>query len=335
MPVSGRELATLDFGNLIGGPLNAIVEAQARSAITTANFIREVGFDQDGKVINVDFSYTRKDDQGQDQDFTLTVPFITMLPIPYVTVESGTIEFNAKITSITESHSEQNFEQVVDASASTRAWFVNASVQSKTSYQKKSSNSDKEERTFDMHVMVQVRNQDMPSGTERLLTLLENVIEEKQVTGGTISLTVTTDTTATDTKIEVAGNLAAVVQGGTFMLDGAPRTVSSIDTSTSELTFAPALANVVKVGTPVTVKNPPKVASMGTRRAPAPLPPGPQPSVPAMPDPRTAATTVVTEMVIDGDISKFTTGARLSVGGINYTIVGLDPAHNKLLLSRG
>src|SRR4051812_24630693 len=125
MPVSGRELATLDFGNLIGGPLNAIVEAQARSAITTASFIRAGGFDYDGNVINVDFKYTRKDNEGQDQEFTLTVPFITMLPIPYVTVESGTIEFNAKITSVTEANSEDNFEQVVDASVNARAWFVN------------------------------------------------------------------------------------------------------------------------------------------------------------------------------------------------------------------
>jgi len=36
MAVSGRELSSLDFGNLIGGPLNAVVEAQAKSAITTA-----------------------------------------------------------------------------------------------------------------------------------------------------------------------------------------------------------------------------------------------------------------------------------------------------------
>src|SRR4051812_33551245 len=110
MPVSGRELASLDFGNLIGGPLSAIVEAQARSAITTAAFIREVGFDKDGNVINVDFNYTRKDNDGLDQDFTLTVPFLTMLPIPYVTVESGTIEFNAKITSVTESNAEESFD---------------------------------------------------------------------------------------------------------------------------------------------------------------------------------------------------------------------------------
>ncbi|MEO5373291.1 MAG: DUF2589 domain-containing protein [Alphaproteobacteria bacterium] len=179
MPVSGRELASLDFSNLIGGPLNAIVEAQAKSAITTANFIKEVGFTKDNKVVNVDFTYNKKNDSGSDEEFTLTLPFITMLPVPYISISYAEVEFNAKITSTTESKTEDNFSQVVDASAGGGWWFASARVSSKTSYQKKSSYSDKEERTFDMHVRVEARNVDMPTGTERILTLLENTIQER------------------------------------------------------------------------------------------------------------------------------------------------------------
>jgi len=179
MPVSGRELASLDFANLIGGPLNAVIEAQAKSAITTANFIKEVAFDKDGNVVNVDFTYNRKNEDGDDQEFKLKVPFLTMLPVPYITIVDTVIEFNAKITSTNESTSESNFSQQVDASAGGRYWFVSAKVSSKTSYQKKSATSEKEERTFDMHVRVQAKNQDMPAGTERLLTILENSIEEE------------------------------------------------------------------------------------------------------------------------------------------------------------
>lgn len=180
MPVSGREIATLDFANLIGGPLNAVVEAQAKSAITTANFIKEVGFTKEGKVINVDFAYNRKNDEGEDQQFTLTVPFLTMLPVPYISIVDAVIEFNAKITSINESHMEDNFSQQLDVEAGGKLWFITAKVQSKTAYQKKSATSEREERTFDMHVRVEAKNQDMPSGTERILTLLENSIGEKK-----------------------------------------------------------------------------------------------------------------------------------------------------------
>lgn len=180
MPVSGRELASLDFANLIGGPLNAVVQAQAKSAITTVNFIREVAFDSDGKVIDINFTYNRKNDDGKDQQFTLTVPFLTMLPIPYITIVDAMIEFNAKITSINESSSEKTFSQEVTASAGGRFWFVSAKVTSKTAYQKKSATSEKEERTYDMHVRVEAKNEDMPAGTERLLTILENSITEQE-----------------------------------------------------------------------------------------------------------------------------------------------------------
>lgn len=181
MAVNGQELASLDFGNLIGGPLNAIVEAQAKSAITTANFVKEVGFTDKGEVINTSFVYNKKDEGGQDQEFKLTVPFLTMLPVPYITVENATIEFNAKITSTTENFMESNFSNETTGSVSGGWWFARAKVNSKTSYQRKSSTSDKEERTFDMKVRVQVKNQDMPAGTEKLLTMLEGIIEEQNL----------------------------------------------------------------------------------------------------------------------------------------------------------
>lgn len=46
MPTPGQELASLDFHNLISGPLVAVVNAQAQAAITTVNFIKSVGFNK-------------------------------------------------------------------------------------------------------------------------------------------------------------------------------------------------------------------------------------------------------------------------------------------------
>ena len=178
MPVSGQELASLDFANLIGGPLNAVIEAQAKSAITTTNFIKEVGFDEDGKIINVDFTYDKTNENGRKQRFTLTVPFLTMLPIPYITVDSAVVEFNAKITSINESSNERQFSTQIEAEAKGRYWFVSASVKTKTAYQSKAKSSEKAERSFDMHVRVEAHNEDLPGGTARLLDILEGQMFE-------------------------------------------------------------------------------------------------------------------------------------------------------------
>jgi len=44
MPNPGQELSSLDFESMIGGPLVAVVNAQAQAAMSTVNFIKEVGF---------------------------------------------------------------------------------------------------------------------------------------------------------------------------------------------------------------------------------------------------------------------------------------------------
>lgn len=56
----GTELASLDFGNLIGGPLDAVIKAQANAAKSTADFIKSVGFDEDQKPVYVAFKYPKE-----------------------------------------------------------------------------------------------------------------------------------------------------------------------------------------------------------------------------------------------------------------------------------
>lgn len=71
MPNPGTEIAALDFGNLIGGPLNAVITAQAMAAQSTTEFIKSVGFYQAGQTdsegndigntpIYVDFKYPKE-----------------------------------------------------------------------------------------------------------------------------------------------------------------------------------------------------------------------------------------------------------------------------------
>lgn len=39
-----QEVSSIDFASMIGGPLSAVVEAQAQAALTTVDYIRQVGF---------------------------------------------------------------------------------------------------------------------------------------------------------------------------------------------------------------------------------------------------------------------------------------------------
>ncbi|MBX9609475.1 MAG: DUF2589 domain-containing protein [Gammaproteobacteria bacterium] len=55
MATPGRELSSINFAAMLGGPLKAVVDAQAQSAMTSVNFIKSVGFrpalDGSGNVI--------------------------------------------------------------------------------------------------------------------------------------------------------------------------------------------------------------------------------------------------------------------------------------------
>jgi hypothetical protein len=42
----GQELSSINFRNMIGSPLSAVIEAQAEAALSTVNFIKAVGFKQ-------------------------------------------------------------------------------------------------------------------------------------------------------------------------------------------------------------------------------------------------------------------------------------------------
>ena len=116
----GQELSSIDFQSMIGGPLIAVVKAQAQSAQTSVDFIKSVGFnapdatEDPGKPTMVTFTYDKPVESKNAETgvvtvtptpYSLTVPILTMLPIPYIRVEEVTIDFNAKINSVVESTS--------------------------------------------------------------------------------------------------------------------------------------------------------------------------------------------------------------------------------------
>ena len=140
MPLPGQELASLDFESMLGGPLIAVVNAQAQAALSTVNFIKEVGFKKKEEdefaggntstndPIYVTFKYPKEISSYEPAIAAVTadptadpavlavtavpeklavfqmqeiqVPILTMLPIPYIRIDLTTIDFNAKITSV-------------------------------------------------------------------------------------------------------------------------------------------------------------------------------------------------------------------------------------------
>ena len=92
-------LNSIPFGNIIGGPLAACVHAQAEAAQTTMDFIRgftmtDSSLDIEGtEPITVTFSFIMG-----GVPTLMTVPLMTIVPIPYMRINYVDLSFTADIT---------------------------------------------------------------------------------------------------------------------------------------------------------------------------------------------------------------------------------------------
>lgn len=204
MASHGRELSSIDFESMLGGPLSAVVEAQAKAAMTSVRFIKEVGFEPDTtNPVYVSFKYPKEVspyqpavEEERDEDgnvvvpareaqpavwdeMTLTVPILTMLPIPFIRVEETTIDFNAKINSIETREESRDFGLSAELKASASWGWGKASLKVSTSYQSKSRSGTETKRNYSMAVHIRAVQDEMPPGMERLLGILEDAIKSE------------------------------------------------------------------------------------------------------------------------------------------------------------
>ncbi|QGW29968.1 DUF2589 domain-containing protein [Phnomibacter ginsenosidimutans] len=160
---------------MIGGPLQAAIEAQTASAMATINFINAVGFTEvDGKkeLVMVDFSHTKKDVDAEGKevktDSFIRVPLLAMLPIPSIRIETVDINFNVKLNSVETS----NTSDKLNVAAEVKGGFGPVSFKVSASYQRQSSTGVKVEKEYSLNVKVKATQDEMPAGLEKILNML-------------------------------------------------------------------------------------------------------------------------------------------------------------------
>lgn len=176
--VATSSLKSLPFGNIIGGPLVACVEAQAQAARTSWEFIQNVGLYTDGKekkTVNVSFQFIKDGHMAQ-----ITVPLLTIVPIPYIAINSIDISFKANISASAASAEKENSSSSVDTSvsASARCFWARGSMNASYSSKKDSSatRDSKYSVEYTMDVAVHAGQDSMPAGMAKVLEMLNNSI---------------------------------------------------------------------------------------------------------------------------------------------------------------
>jgi hypothetical protein len=169
------ELNNIDFRKMIGGPLQAAVDAQVASSLATIDFINKVGFSGEPdsrELVMVDFTHTRKDVDSEgtevSKDVHLRVPLLAMLPIPSLRIEQVVIDFNVKLNSVESSST----SDALGVNAEVKAGWGPVSFKVSASYQRKTATNVEVKKEYALNVNVKAVQDEMPAGLEKVLGML-------------------------------------------------------------------------------------------------------------------------------------------------------------------
>lgn len=175
-------LSAIPFGNIIGGPLTACIDAQALAAQTTWQFIQNVGLNTDPKTgekkaVTVAFQFMRDGKMAQ-----LNVPLLTIVPIPYIAIQTIDISFKANISASSSSSSMESKSEDVSAgingSASLNLGLFKVNAGFNASYSSKKDSKATQDSQYSveytMDVAVHAGQDGMPAGLAKVLEILGN-----------------------------------------------------------------------------------------------------------------------------------------------------------------
>ncbi len=182
--VATNALQSIPFGSIIGAPLSACIEAQAKAAKTSWEFIKEVGLTdtKDGgkQAIYVSFEFRQN-----GRSTTLSVPLLTIVPIPYLAIKDIDISFKASISASASTSKTTNTSLEVGASIKVEGG-VNLGIahskmeMSASISSKKDSTATRDSKysvEYTMDVNVKAGQDDMPAGMAKVLEILNQSIE--------------------------------------------------------------------------------------------------------------------------------------------------------------
>ncbi len=188
--VATNALQGIPFSQIIGSPLKAAIEAQAMAAETTWKFIQTVGLntDKDGNktAVNVSFDFLQNGRMAR-----LNVPLLTIVPIPYIAINSIDIAFKAKINAESSTHTEasESSEMKAGGSFSASVGFgpFSAKLEASASYSsKKDSKATQDSKysvEYTLDIAVKAGQESMPAGLARVLDILNNSLSVNEPKG--------------------------------------------------------------------------------------------------------------------------------------------------------
>jgi hypothetical protein len=163
-------MKSLYLYEIIGLPLKAIIDAETLAARASVDFIKDIGFTKnvdiaDKKNINlgtirvVHFNYNTIDETGKEIESTVTIPLLSLVPIPLLQIQEANLDFNIKITDVQEKTGDN--KQIIEKKLL-------------ASYADGAKN-----QSYQINIKLKLTQSDLPAGISALFNILENNIKKE------------------------------------------------------------------------------------------------------------------------------------------------------------
>jgi hypothetical protein len=158
---AAQSMNNIPFSTLLGGPVEACIDAQKAASDSSLEFIREVGMEQTSdRVVTVSFSFYL-----EGKPVKIVLPLLAIVPIPYFSVDTLDIEFNASVTDYGNKEDIRSFCGRYDRPPVS----INTTGKSSFSY------------NANLNIKLHASKDNMPSGLGRLLNIFERSIRTQVI----------------------------------------------------------------------------------------------------------------------------------------------------------
>lgn len=190
-----NELRDLPLEHLISAPLNAVIQAQANAAVTTAKFIETIGFKRQS---DDDSFFDTPDDAGKnDYDVrvaklkidangkvtSVDIPFISLFNVPNFEISNFDWSFNVKLKSIQSFSARFGVSSTTTTSSTTDVGLdikgllrigskMKVETTTKTDFESRFKAGREQE--YNLSINIRGNSAPLPKGIETLLSIAEN-----------------------------------------------------------------------------------------------------------------------------------------------------------------
>ncbi len=180
----------MELQQLIAGPLIATIEADALSAQKYLDYLMHIAFEsydpvtgKTGKLRTMTFTYNEQD-LGGVQKKSISIPMLTLVPLPLLQVKEADFDFDIKILDALSESVEEKFSIEDGKSVSEQPGAGGFKMRASLAPQQSAAQHKgdlQQSLAANMKVKVKMRQADMPAGLSNLLHLTANNLQMEDV----------------------------------------------------------------------------------------------------------------------------------------------------------